>query len=75
MGADAGPFHFRVCGGGWRLSSLSRRQRSVAGSPLGLATGNKTATLTEWDDSGLAVDAAGRWYRDGVLIENMVEAV
>ena len=25
--------------------------------------------------SGLAVDAAGRWYRDGVLVEDMVEAV
>lgn len=27
------------------------------------------------DGSGLAVDAAGRWYRDGALVENMVEAV
>ena len=36
----------------------------------------KTATLTECGDgSGLAVDAAGRWYRDDELVENMVEAV
>ena len=36
----------------------------------------KTAALTECGDgSGLAVDAAGRWYRDGALVENMVETV
>ena len=36
----------------------------------------KPATLTECGDgSGLAVDAVGRWYRDGELIESMVEAV
>ena len=36
----------------------------------------KTAVLTECGDgSGLAVDAAGRWYRDGALMEDMVEAV
>ena len=36
----------------------------------------KALALTECgDSSGLAVDAAGRWYRDGALVENMVEAV
>lgn len=36
----------------------------------------KASALTECGDgSGLAVDAAGRWYRDGALVENMVEAV
>lgn len=36
----------------------------------------KAPALTECgDSSGLAVDAAGRWYRDGALVENMVEAV
>lgn len=35
----------------------------------------KTAALTECGDgSGLAVDSVGRWYRDGVLVEDMVEA-
>ena len=36
----------------------------------------KAPALAECGDgSGLAVDAAGRWYRDGALVENMVEAV
>lgn len=36
----------------------------------------KASALTECGDgSGLAVDAAGRWYRDGALVEDMVEAV
>ena len=36
----------------------------------------KASALNECGDgSGLAVDAAGRWYRDGALVENMVEAV
>ena len=78
VGADGEPTpHFSSLAEGEAfLAEQEAAQRggfTAAGTVGGEA---KTAALTECGDgSGLAVDAAGRWYRDGVLIENMVEAV
>ena len=76
-GADGEPTpHFASLSEGEAfLSEQEAAQRGgfTAGAGDGEA---KTAALTECGDgSGLAVDAAGRWYRDGALVENMVEAV
>ena len=77
MGADGEPVpHFAsVAEGEAFLAEQEAAQRGgfTAGAGDGEA---KTAALTECGDgSGLAVDAAGRWYRDGALVENMVEVV
>ena len=77
MGADGAPVpHFSsVEDGEAFLAEQEAAQRGgfTAGAGDGEA---KAPALTECgDNSGLAVDAAGRWYRDGVLVENMVEAV
>lgn len=77
MGADGEPVpHFASLSEGEAfLAEQEAAQRGgfTAGAGDGEA---KTAALTECGDgSGLAVDAAGRWYRDGALVENMVEAV
>ena len=77
MGADGEPVpHFAsVEEGEAFLAEQESAQRGgfTAGAGDGEA---KAPALTECGDgSGLAVDAAGRWYRDGVLVEDMVEAV
>ena len=77
MGADGAPVpHFgSVEEGEAFLAEQEAAQRGgfTAGAGDGEA---KAPALTECgDSSGLAVDAAGRWYRDGELIESMVEAV
>ena len=77
MGADGGPVpHFASVEEGERwLAEQEAVQRGgfTAGDGDGEA---KAPALAECGDgSGLAVDAAGRWYRDGALVENMVEAV
>ena len=76
-GADGEPTpHFSsVAEGEAFLAERESAQRGgfTAGAGDGEA---KAPALTECEDgSGLAVDAAGRWYRDGALIESMVEAV
>ena len=77
MGADGAPVpHFASVEEGEAFlaeQESARRGGFTAGAGDGEA---KAAALTECGDgSGLAVDAAGRWYRDGVLVEGMVEAV
>ena len=77
MGADGGPVpHFSSVEEGERWLA-EQEAASRGGFTAGAGDGEaKTAALTECGDgSGLAVDAAGRWYRDGVLVEDMVEAV
>ena len=77
VGADGEPTpHFASLAEGEAfLAEQEAAQRGgfTAGTGDGEA---KASALTECEDgSGLAVDAAGRWYRDGVLVEDMVEAV
>ena len=77
MGADGEPVpHFASVAEGEAFLA-ERDSRARGGFTAGAGDGEaKTAALTECGDgSGLAVDAAGRWYRDGVLVEDMVEAV
>ena len=48
----------------------------IAREAAGFGGEAKASVLAECEGgSGLAVDAAGRWYRDGALVESMVEAV
>lgn len=77
MGADGEltPHFASLAEGEAFLAEQESAQRGgfTAGAGDGEA---KASALTECEDgSGLAVDAAGRWYRDGALVENMVEAV
>ena len=77
VGADGEPVpHFASVAEGEAFLA-ERGAASRGGFTAGAGDGEaKTAALTECGDgSGLAVDAAGRWYRDGALVENMVEAV
>lgn len=68
FGADAPHF-------GTRREAEAAAEALIAREASGFGGEAKAAALTECGDgSGLAVDAAGRWYRDGVLVENMVEA-
>ena len=77
MGADGEPTpHFAsVSEGEAFLAEQESAQRG--GFTTGAGDGEaKAPALNECGDgSGLAFDAAGRWYRDGALVENMVEAV
>lgn len=77
VGADGEPTpHFSSLSEGEAF--LAEREAAQRGGfTAGAGDGEaKTAALTECGDgSGLAVDAVGRWYRDGVLVEDMVEAV
>ena len=77
MGADGEPTpHFSSLAEG---EAFLAEQESAKRGGFTAGTGGeeaKTPVLTECvDGSGLAVDAAGRWYRDGVPVENMVEAM
>lgn len=77
MGADGAPVpHFSSVEEGEAFLA-ERDSSSRGGFTAGAGDGEaKVPALTECgDNSGLAVDAAGRWYRDGALVENMVEAV
>lgn len=61
---------------GTRREAEAAAEELIARESAGFGGEAKTSALTECEDgSGLAVDAAGRWYRDGVLVEDMVEAV
>lgn len=77
MGADGAPVpHFSSVEEGEAFLA-ERDSSSRGGFTAGAGDGEaKAPALAECgDNSGLAVDAAGRWYRDGALVENMVEAV
>ena len=69
FGADAPHF-------GTKREAEAAAEELIARESAGFGGEAKASALTECGDgSGLAVDAAGRWYRDGVLVEDMVEAV
>ena len=69
FGADAPHF-------GTKREAEAAAEELIARESAGFDWEAKASALTECEDgSGLAVDAAGRWYRDGVLVEDMVEAV
>ena len=72
-GADGAPVqHFSSVEEGERWLA----EQEVASRGGFTASVGEAPVLTACEDSsGLAVDSAGRWYRDGVLVENMVEAV
>ena len=61
---------------GTKREAEAAAEELIAREAAGFGGEAKASALTECEDgSGLAVDAAGRWYRDGALVENMVEAV
>ena len=69
FGADAPHF-------GTKREAEAAAEELIARESAGFGGEAKAPALTECgDSSGLAIDAAGRWYRDGVLVEDMVEAV
>ena len=69
FGADAPHY-------GSKREAQAAAEELIAREAAGFGGEAKASALTECEDgSGLAVDAAGRWYRDGALVENMVEAV
>ena len=69
FGADAPHF-------GTKREAEAAAEELIARESAGFGGEAKASALTECGDgSGLAVDAAGRWYRDGALVESMVEAV
>lgn len=68
FGADAPHF-------GTKREAEAAAEALIEREMTGFSGEAKVPVLTEcMDGSGLAVDAAGRWYRDGALVENMVEA-
>ena len=61
---------------GTKREAEAAAEELIAHESAGFNGEAKASALTECEDgSGLAVDAAGRWYRDGTLVENMMEAV
>lgn len=61
---------------GTKREAEAAAEELIARESDGFGGEAKAPALTECGDgSGLAVDAAGRWYRDGALVENMVETV
>ena len=75
-GAGKCPFGADTPHFGTKREAEAAAEELIARESAGFGGEAKTAALTECGDgSGLAVDAAGRWYRDGALVENMVEAV
>ena len=75
-GAGKCPFGADTPHFGTKREAEAAAEELIARESAGFGGEVKTAALTECGDgSGLAVDAAGRWYRDGVLVEDMVEAV
>lgn len=72
-GADGEPTpHFSSLAEGEAF--LAEQEAAQRGGFTGSVCEAPVLTACE-DGSGLAVDAAGRWYRDGALVEDMVEAV
>lgn len=61
---------------GTKREAQAAAEELIARESAGFGGEAKARSLTYCPGgSGLAVDAAGRWYRDGVLVEDMVEAV
>jgi hypothetical protein len=75
-GAGKCPFGADTPHFGTKREAEAAAEELIARESAGFGGEAKAPALTECgDSSGLAVDAAGRWYRDGALVENMVEAV
>lgn len=75
-GAGKCPFGADTPHFGTKREAQAAAEELISREASGFGGEAKTAVLTECGDgSGLAVDAAGRWYRDGTLVENMTEAV
>ena len=75
-GAGKCPFGADTPHYGTKREAEAAAEELIARESAGFGGEAKASALTECGDgSGLAVDAAGRWYRDGVLVEDMVEAV
>lgn len=75
-GAGKCPFGADTPHFGTKREAEAAAEELIARESAGFGGEAKAAALTECEDgSGLAVDAAGRWYRDGALVENTVEAV
>lgn len=75
-GAGKCPFGADTPHYGTKREAQAAAEELIARESDGFGGEAKAPALTECGDgSGLAVDAAGRWYRDGALVENMVEAV
>lgn len=75
-GAGKCPFGADTPHDGTKREAEAAAEELIARESAGFGGEAKASALTECGDgSGLAVDAAGRWYRDGVLVEDMVEAV
>ena len=75
-GAGKCPFGADTPHFGTKREAEAAAEELIARESAGFGGEAKAPALTECGDgSGLAVDAAGRWYRDGALVEDMVEAV
>ena len=75
-GAGKCPFGADTPHFGTKREAEAAAEELIARESAGFGGEAKASVLTECEDgSGLAVDAAGRWYRNGALVENMVEAV
>lgn len=75
-GAGKCPFGADTPHYGTKREAEAAAEELIARESAGFGGEAKAPALTECGDgSGLAIDAAGRWYRDGVLVEDMVEAV
>lgn len=75
-GAGKCPFGADTPHFGTKREAEAAAEELIARESDGFGGEAKAPALAECGDgSGLAVDAAGRWYRDGALVENMVEAV
>lgn len=75
-GAGKCPFGADTPHYGTKREAEAAAEELIARESAGFGGEAKASALTECgDSSGLAVDAAGRWYRDGALVENMMEAV
>lgn len=75
-GAGKCPFGADTPHFGTKREAEAAAEELIARESDGFGGAVKAPALTECGDgSGLAVDAAGRWYRDGALVGGMVEAV
>ena len=73
MGADGEPVpHFASLSEG---EAFLAEQEAAQRGGFTASVGEAPVLTACGDGSGLAVDAAGRWYRDGALVGGMVEAV
>ena len=61
---------------GSKREAQAAAEELIAREAAGCGGEAKASAFAECEGgSGLVVDAAGRWYRDGALVEGMVEAV